>query len=118
MDEPQRRGLLLVMIDVEPEYEEEMNRWYAEEHLPERVNCPGFLTARRFVAVEGKPKYLALYDLESPDTLQQEGYQKIASPTPWTREIVKHFPTAVRNVYVEITAPSGPSATGTAPAKG
>ncbi len=61
------KGLLLVLIDIDPEYEEEFNRWYTEEHFPpERVRCPGFLTARRFVSVEGEPKYLALYDLDDP----------------------------------------------------
>jgi hypothetical protein len=41
------RGLLLVMIDIDPAYEAEFNRWYKEEHYPERMACPGFLTGRR-----------------------------------------------------------------------
>lgn len=96
-------GLLLVMIDVDPEHEEEFNRWYNEEHLPERLACPGFLSGRRFVAVEGEPKYLALYDLESPDVLQSEAYKKIYGPSGWTQKISQHFVRSVRNVYLEIT---------------
>ncbi len=98
-----QRGLLLVMIDVDPAHEEEFNRWYNEEHLPERQTCPGFLSARRFVAVEGEPKYLALYDLDSPDVLKSEAYQKIYPPSDWTKKVSGHFLRAVRNVYVEIT---------------
>ncbi len=98
-----RRGLLLVMIEVDPEHEEEFNRWYNEEHLRERLACPGFLSGRRFVAVEGEPKYLALYDLESPEVLQSEAYQKIYGPSDWTKRISKHFIHSMRNVYVEIT---------------
>ncbi len=103
MTEKKRRGLLLVMIDIDPEHEEEFNRWYKEEHFPERIHCPGFLTGRRFVAVEGKPKYLAIYDLESPEVLQSEAYKKIYGPSEWTKRMRPHFKNNVRNVYVEIT---------------
>ena len=103
MSNKNRRGLLLVMIDVDPEHEEEFNRWYNEEHLPERLSCPGFLSGRRFVAVEGGPKYLALYDLENPEVLQSEPYQKIFGPSEWTKRISKQFVRSVRNVYLEIT---------------
>lgn len=103
MPEEARRGLLLVMIEVDPAHEDEFNRWYNEEHLPERKACPGFLSARRFVALEGEPKYLALYELENPEVLQGAAYQKIYPPSGWTRQISKHFLRTVRNVYAEIT---------------
>ena len=40
----QGKGLLLVMMDIDPEYEGEFNRWYNEEHVPERLSVPGFLS--------------------------------------------------------------------------
>ena len=49
-------GLLLVMIDIDPKYEGEFNRWYDEEHFPERLQCAGFISARRYVATEGEPR--------------------------------------------------------------
>ena len=102
--EEKRRGLLLVMIDVDPEDEEELNRWYNEEHIQERASCPGFLTIRRFMSVKGKPKYLALYELESPDVLESPQYKHDSlNPTEWTQRIFKRFKASVRNVYVEIT---------------
>ena len=97
-------GLLLVMIDVDPAHEEEFNRWYDEEHLPERLACPGFLSGRRFVAVEGSPRYLALYDLASPEVLESAPYKKIQPRSPWTQRVAPHFRRAVRNVYVEMPA--------------
>jgi hypothetical protein len=103
MSKEKGRGLLLVMIDIDPEHEEEFNRWYTEEHLPERLACPGFLSGRRFIALEGSPKYLALYDLESPEVLQSDAYRKIFGPSDWTKRISTHFVRAVRNVYLEIT---------------
>jgi hypothetical protein len=96
-------GLLLVMIDIDPAYEEEFNRWYEEEHFPERVRCPGFLSARRFVSVEGEPKYLAFYELEDPSVLDSEPYQRIMPPSEWTKRLQPHFTKHVRNVYRDIT---------------
>ena len=58
------KGLLLMMTDIDPANEADFNRWYGEEHLDERMAIPGFISARRFTALEGGPKYLALYDLE------------------------------------------------------
>ena len=60
------QGMLLVMTDIDPTIEHDFNQWYEQEHLAERMAIPGFLRARRFTAIEGSPKYLALYDLESP----------------------------------------------------
>lgn len=96
-------ALLLVMIDVDPEHEEDFNRWYDEEHLPERLQCPGFLSARRYLAVDGEPKYLAIYELEDPVVLDQEAYQRLLPPSEWMRRLSPHFTRLVRNVYREIT---------------
>jgi len=102
--EEKKKGLLLVMADVVPENEDELNRWYDEEHVPERAGCPGFLNVRRFKAIKGKPKYLALYELESPDVLDSPQYRHDSeNPTEWTRRMVGSFTSSVRNVYVEIT---------------
>jgi hypothetical protein len=90
------------MMDIDPEHEEEFARWYEEEHLPDRANCPGFLSARRFQSIEGGPKYMAFYDLESPDVLESPEYMKIRY-TPWTRAMEPRFRNFVRNIYVEIT---------------
>ena len=33
--------VLVVMMDVDPAHEDEFNRWYNDEHLPERLEIPG-----------------------------------------------------------------------------
>ena len=99
------KGLLLVMIGIDAVHEGELARWYDEEHVPERMVCQGFLNGRRFTAVQGAPKYLATYDLESPDVLQSEAYSRIAGRTPWTERLAVHFNPIVRNVYVEARPP-------------
>ncbi|NWG24050.1 MAG: hypothetical protein HXY30_06465 [Pseudorhodoplanes sp.] len=101
-----QRGLLLFMTDVNPALEEEFNRWYEKEHLPERMAVPGFLNARRFRCVEGPgPKFLALYDLESAEVLRSEPYLRImgANKSPWTLRMEANFANARRNVYTMIS---------------
>ena len=61
------RGLLMVYSDVPPEHDAEYNRWYNEEHIPERLSIPGVLSAARYQAVQGGPKYLACYELGEPE---------------------------------------------------
>ncbi len=99
------RGLLLFMTDIDPTLEDEFHRWYEEEHEPERMTIPGFITARRFRAVEGGPKYLALYDLESPDVLRSGPYRRIigAGKSAWTRRMDAQFINGRRNVYTCIS---------------
>ena len=52
------KGMLLTSMDVDAADDTEFNRWYDREHLEERVAIPGFLEARRYIAHQGKPKYL------------------------------------------------------------
>ncbi len=58
-------GLLMVYSDVPAELDEEYNRWYNEEHLDQLLAIPGVLSAARYEAVAGGPKYLASYELAS-----------------------------------------------------
>jgi len=96
------KGLLLMMTDIDAANEEDFNRWYEEEHLDERMAIPGFINARRFTALEGGPKYLALYDLESPEVLQSARYRHIvgAGKSAWTKRLEGQFKNFRRNVYV------------------
>jgi hypothetical protein len=83
-------GLLLATMEPPADIEEEFQDWYDAEHFPEREGCPGFLTANRFVCVDGWPRYLAMYDLEDVEVLRGEGYRRIAHArySPWTHRIM------------------------------
>ncbi len=115
MASPQPKGLLTAWMNIPPDYEEEFNRWYNTEHLQERISIPGFLTARRYLSLEGKPKYFALYELEEPGVLSRESYQKVLqNPTPWSQKTMALFQDFVRNIYEEIFS-YGPSSREGAP---
>lgn len=83
------RGLLLTMTEPPAAMEEEFNAWYDSEHLPERLAIPGFRSARRWVAAAapGEGKYLATYELDSPQVLETPEYLAHVGDrfTPWTR---------------------------------
>ena len=84
------RGLLLAMMEPPPGIEEEFQDWYDTEHFPERATCEGFLTAARYVCIDGWPRYLALYDLVDTAVLRGPAYAKIAVErySPWTHRII------------------------------
>ena len=67
-------GLLMVWADIDPQFEAEYHRWYDEEHIANLMAVPGFLSAGRYVALKGGPKYLALYELEAPEVLQSPAF--------------------------------------------
>jgi hypothetical protein len=69
--------IMVVMMEVDPEHEEEFNRWYNEEHLPERLEIPGYISARRFKLEEGSGvlKYLCIWELEDGSSLESEEYR-------------------------------------------
>jgi hypothetical protein len=90
MTAPGPAGLLLATMEPPADIEEEFQDWYDSEHFPERRDCPGFLTATRFVCVDGWPRYLAMYDLEDVEVLRGEGYRRIAHAkySAWTHRIM------------------------------
>ena len=75
-------GLLMVWTDIDPEFEAEFNHRYDEEHLPRLLEVPGFLSAGRYVAVKGTPKYLAMYELEDHNVLRSTAYLDVVKYQP------------------------------------
>ncbi len=92
-------GLLAVWIRVRPRDEDDLNRWYATEHLPERLGVPGFLGARRYLDPVDRT-YLALYELTDPAVITAPDYQqRFSQPTDWTRRVLASFQWSRRRVY-------------------
>jgi hypothetical protein len=81
-------GLLMLWTDVDPAHEAEFNRWYDEEHIHHLLEVPGFLSAGRYVAVKGGPKYLAMYELEDPNVLRTTAFLDAVryKPSPWRQQ--------------------------------
>ena len=106
---PKPRALLFVRMDIPAEVEADFNEWYNAEHIPWRLErVPGLLSARRYRALEGSPKYAAIYDLASADVLQSREYVALREeerdrPTGIAQRVVPRFQNLARTVYEEIT---------------
>ena len=93
------KAMLLTSMDIDAADEADFNRWYNREHLEERVAIDGFLEARRYVAHDGKPKYLCLYSTATIDVLDSPAYRKaLASPTDWSTKTMARFKNMIRSV--------------------
>ena len=84
--------ILAVWNDVDPAHEAEYHRWYWEQHLPERLSVPGFLSAYRYQAVEGSPKFFTWYLVRDVEVLRSPHYlERLANPTEWTQRVMPWF---------------------------
>jgi len=93
------KGMLLTSMDIDASDEADFNRWYDREHLEERVAIDGFLEARRYVAHQGRPKYLCLYSTATFDVLDSPAYRAaLANPTDWSTRTMARFRNMIRAV--------------------
>ncbi len=90
----------IMWTDFPPERTVEFNEWYNREHAPDRVlRIPGFIQARRFVAVEGAPQYAAWFDVEGPAVFRNDAYLEMRrSPDPRSLQFIPLFRNAIRFV--------------------
>jgi hypothetical protein len=69
------RYKLLVLTNAVKGRDDEFNRWYDNQHIPDALDVPGYVTAQRFhladVQMAGAPhsqwRYLAIYEIETND---------------------------------------------------
>lgn len=87
------RGFLALWNGVAQEREPEYNLWHTREHVPERVDIPGMIGARRYVDGRGtSPRFFTLYDLESTEVLTSPPYRRLLeNPTVWSRSMRPSF---------------------------
>ena len=98
--------VLLVMMDVDPENEVEFNRWYDEEHLTERLEIPGYVSARRFKLEEGEGmlKYLCIWELEDGSPLESAEYKaQRERPSELRDRALGYVTQRARGLYKQIT---------------
>jgi hypothetical protein len=80
-------GLLIVRVEADPRYDEELNAWYDDEHMAERLAIPGFMGARRWVSASEPYVYLATYDVESLAVFESAAYLAHFgdNQSPWSK---------------------------------
>lgn len=92
-------GMLFVASDIDAAHEIEFNRWYDEEHLPDRASMAGVIKATRFISPSDSPKYLALYWAEGifafdcPEYAHAFKYQSV-----WSKKILPLMQNPTRRI--------------------
>ena len=102
--------VLVVTMEVDPEDEAEFNKWYNEQHLPERMEIPGYVSARRFKLEEGDGAltYLCIWELEDGSPLQSRMYQEQnADPTALYLRVNQTVKARTRGLYRQIYPETG-----------
>ena len=104
MNASAQKGLLMATMEPPATMEEEFQDWYDTEHVPERRHYPGFETADRWVCVDGWPRWLATYDLESVDAVQTTQYLSTNADkaSPWSKRILSRLSGRRRVVATQI----------------
>ena len=106
--------VLIVMMEVDEADDEVFNKWYNEEHLPERMSIPGYISARRFMLdpadeqANGVLRYLCIWELENDSPLQSQLYKdQNAKPTPTKEAAGAVVKQRARGLYRQIFPASG-----------
>jgi hypothetical protein len=94
--------ILVVSIEVKPEDEEDLNKWYAEEHMDAISKVPGWLRGRRYelvssIELAGKAdkntpsaaKYLSIHEWDRPDYRSTKEFMKMYD-TPWSTRVTNY----------------------------
>ena len=91
----------VVETDAAPGWEEELDRWYAEEHLPALAAVPGCARAARLRNLDGGPRSHAFYELASPEVLQTPAWLAVRA-SAWSGRIRPQFRNTRRTMFRKV----------------
>jgi len=68
--------LYTVQVEIDPDVEDEWNEWYGTVHVPEMVECPGWISGARYVNEDESGRhYVSVYELEGPEALRTDEFR-------------------------------------------
>ena len=86
--------MYVVQMDIPEELEEEFNRVYDTQHVPNITQAPGVHGCVRYklesADVEGVARYLAVYEIDSPDIPETDGWKAESEKGDWPTKIRPH----------------------------
>src|SRR5437870_4721031 len=81
----------VVQMDIPQHLEAEFNRIYDEDHVPTILKVPGVRSCARYrlehSTIPTMPRYLAIYEVDSPDVLKSAAWEKAGSFGDWATKI-------------------------------
>ena len=86
--------IYLVQMDIPLELEEEFNRIYDTQHVPNIVQAPGVHGCTRYrlesADVPGVARYAAFYEVDSPEVPTSDGWVAESEKGDWPTKIRPH----------------------------
>ena len=83
----QAKYIYIAAMDVEPDKEAAFNEVYDTEHIPTILKVPGVISATRYEVVSGDPKYMAVYEVETPELPESEIFRAATNEGRWPTKI-------------------------------
>ena len=95
--------IYLVQMDIPADKEEEFNRVYDTQHVPNICNAPGVHACTRYKLVssdvDGVARYAAIYEVDSPEVPFSEGWLAESEKGDWPDQIRPHTSNRSHNVF-------------------
>jgi hypothetical protein len=97
-------AVLAIFNDIDPAVQAQYETWYWQDHLPQRWELFGRLSARRYRRIGGEGReYFTFYEVPGLAAFGSPGYQaSLREPTQGTRDIMPHFRNMVRSLCVPV----------------
>ena len=87
--------LYLVQLEVPADLEDEFNRIYDTQHVPNILKAPGVHGCSRYrlhsANVEGVARYAAMYEIDSPEVPQSAAWKAESDKGDWVEKIRPHL---------------------------
>jgi len=84
-----------VQMNIPAEKEAEFNRLYDEEHVPALSKMPGVHKITRYQLEKTNdpdmPKYLTIYEVDSPEVVENDAWRKASDGREWAPKIRPHM---------------------------
>ena len=99
--------IYIAQMDIPPELEDDFNRIYDTQHVPEILKVPGVHGCTRIVldnaTVDGMPRYAAIYEIDSPAVVRSPEWRAAADKGDWKPQIRPHTSNRIHCVYRKLS---------------
>ena len=101
------RYMYLVQLDIPEELEDDFNRIYDAEHLPNILQVPGVHGCTRYLLEsadeEGIARYATIYEIDSPDIPDTDAWREQSDKGDWIARIRPNLTRRSHAIYKRIT---------------
>ena len=98
--------IYLVQMDIPESIEDEFNRIYDTQHVPNIIKAPGVHGCTRYklesTDVEGTARYAAVYEIDSPNLPESDGWKAESEKGDWASQIRPHTTNRTHITYKRV----------------